>query len=50
MNDLLLQRNVKEFLDAYGIKILVDFLAMSHVHTTRATVPLQASMQVSVLS
>ena len=35
------QRNVKEIMDAGGIKVLVDLLTLAHLHTTRATVPLQ---------
>ncbi|KAL3854398.1 hypothetical protein ACJMK2_013668 [Sinanodonta woodiana] len=37
-------RNVKEILDANGIKILVDLLTLAHLHTTRATVPLQTNV------
>ena len=35
------QRNVKEIMDANGVKILVDLLTLAHLHTSRATVPLQ---------
>ena len=31
-------------LDVNGIRILVDLLTMAHLHTTRATVPLQVSI------
>ena len=32
---------MKEVLAANGVKILVDFLTLAHLHTSRATVPLQ---------
>jgi len=35
------QKNVKEIMDANGVRILVDLLTLAHLHTTRATVPLQ---------
>jgi len=41
---LLLQRNCKEIMDAGGIKTLVDLLTLAHLHTTRATVPLQSNV------
>ena len=31
------QRNVKEVIDAGGIKVLVDLLALAHLHTSRYT-------------
>lgn len=36
--------NVKEVLAANGVKILVDFLTLAHLHTSRATVPLQVRL------
>ena len=42
LNKLILhKRNVKEIMDANGIKVLVDLLTLAHLHTSRATVPLQ---------
>jgi hypothetical protein len=38
---ILLQRNVREIMDANGVKILVDLLTLAHLHTSRAVVPLQ---------
>ena len=38
------QRNVKEIMDANGIKVLVDLLTLAHLHITRATVPLQTNV------
>ena len=35
------QKNVKEMMDANGVRVLVDLLTLAHLHTTRATVPLQ---------
>ena len=35
------KKNIKLFLDAHGMKILVDLLALAHLHTTRAYVPTQ---------
>ena len=32
---------LKEIMDANGIKVLVDLLTLAHLHTSRATVPLQ---------
>ncbi|KAK6166630.1 hypothetical protein SNE40_023278 [Patella caerulea] len=37
-------RNVKEIMDANGVKILVDLLTLAHLHTSRATVPLQTNV------
>ena len=37
------KKNIKLFLDAHGMKILVDLLALAHLHTTRAYVPTQVS-------
>lgn len=45
LNRLILhQRNVKEIMDANGVKTLVDLLTVAHLHTTRATVPLQTNV------
>ncbi|CAG5130505.1 unnamed protein product, partial [Candidula unifasciata] len=45
LNKLILhQRNVKEIMDANGVKTLVDLLTLAHLHTTRATVPLQTNV------
>ncbi|KAJ8321004.1 hypothetical protein KUTeg_002591 [Tegillarca granosa] len=45
LNKLILHpRNVKEIMDANGVKILVDLLTLAHLHTTRATVPLQTNV------
>ncbi|GFN83676.1 Dnaj homolog subfamily c member 13-like, partial [Plakobranchus ocellatus] len=45
LNRLILhQRNVKEIMDANGVKTLVDLLTIAHLHTTRATVPLQTNV------
>ncbi|XP_052814797.1 dnaJ homolog subfamily C member 13-like isoform X2 [Mya arenaria] len=45
LNKLILhQRNVKEIMDANGVKVLVDLLTLAHLHTTRATVPLQTNV------
>ncbi|XP_062518532.1 LOW QUALITY PROTEIN: dnaJ homolog subfamily C member 13-like [Corticium candelabrum] len=38
------RRNVKELLDAHIIKILVDLATLAHLHTSRATVPLQTNV------
>ncbi|XP_067952104.1 dnaJ homolog subfamily C member 13-like [Watersipora subatra] len=38
------KKNVKELLDANGVRVLVDLLPMAHLHTTRATVPLQTNV------
>ncbi|XP_033727987.1 dnaJ homolog subfamily C member 13-like [Pecten maximus] len=45
LNKLILHpRNVKDILDANGVKIMVDLLTLAHLHTTRATVPLQTNV------
>ncbi|XP_077997979.1 dnaJ homolog subfamily C member 13-like [Glandiceps talaboti] len=45
LNKLIMnRRNVKELMDANGIKILVDLLTLAHLHTSRATVPLQTNV------
>ncbi len=35
------KKNVKLFLDASGIRILLDLMTLAHLHTTRAYVPMQ---------
>ena len=37
------KQNVKLFLDANGVKILVDLVTLAHLHTTRAYTPLQTT-------
>lgn len=45
LNKLILNRkNVKEVMDSNGVRILVDLLTLAHLHTNRATVPLQRSL------
>lgn len=45
MNALLLnERNVKLFIDAGGIRCLVDLVTLAHLHVSRATVPLQSNV------
>ncbi len=42
LNVLLLNKsNAKRFVDANGIRCLVDLLTLAHLHTSRATVPMQ---------
>ena len=41
---LLTQRNAKLFVDAGGVRCLVDLMTLAHLHTTRATVPLQTNI------
>jgi len=36
--------NVKQYLDAGGMKILVDLVVLAHLHTNKATIPLQTMM------
>ena len=38
------ERNAKLLLDCNGIKILIELLSLAHLHTTRATVPLQSNL------
>ena len=33
--------NVKQFLDAGGIRILVELVVLAHLHVSRANVPMQ---------
>jgi len=35
------QRNVKEIIDANGVRALVELLTVAHLHISRATVPMQ---------
>nr|XP_014352446.1 PREDICTED: dnaJ homolog subfamily C member 13 [Latimeria chalumnae] len=45
LNKLILnKKNVKEIMDSNGIRILVDLLTLAHLHTNRATVPLQSNV------
>lgn len=45
LNQLILnKKNVKELMDANGIKVLVDLLTLAHLHTSRATVPMQMNV------
>ncbi|KAM8967651.1 dnaJ homolog subfamily C member 13 isoform 1-T1 [Pelodytes ibericus] len=45
LNRLILnKKNVKEIMDSNGIRILVDLLTLAHLHTSRATVPLQSNV------
>ncbi|XP_038048790.1 dnaJ homolog subfamily C member 13-like isoform X3 [Patiria miniata] len=41
---LYIRRNVKELIDANGIRVLVDILTLAHLHTSRATVPTQTNV------
>lgn len=40
------QKNVKDVMDSNGVRILVDLLTLAHLHTSRATVPLQVKTQI----
>lgn len=45
INKLILhRRNVKDILDANGVRILVDLLTLAHLHTSRAVVPTQSNV------
>ncbi|GAB0184323.1 dnaJ subfamily C member 13 [Grus japonensis] len=45
LNKLILnKKNVKDLMDSNGIRILVDLLTLAHLHTSRATVPLQSNV------
>ncbi|XP_039609400.1 dnaJ homolog subfamily C member 13 isoform X3 [Polypterus senegalus] len=45
LNKLILnKKNVKDVLDSNGVRILVDLLTLAHLHTSRATVPLQSNV------
>lgn len=41
---ILHKRNLRDILDAGGIRILVDFLPLAHLHTGRAIVPTQSNV------
>jgi len=38
-----MQRNVKELIDANGVRTLVELLTVAHLHISRATVPMQVT-------
>ena len=38
------KKNVKLFIDAGGIRALMDMVTLAHLHTTRAVVPLQSNV------
>ncbi|XP_073686489.1 dnaJ homolog subfamily C member 13 isoform X1 [Garra rufa] len=45
INKLILnKKNVKDIMDSNGVRILVDLLTLAHLHTNRATVPLQSNV------
>ncbi|XP_035285629.1 dnaJ homolog subfamily C member 13-like isoform X1 [Anguilla anguilla] len=45
LNKLILnKRNIVDLTDSNGIRILVDLLPLAHLHTSRATVPLQSNV------
>ncbi|PNF36068.1 DnaJ subfamily C member 13 [Cryptotermes secundus] len=45
MNKLILhRRNVKDIMDANGVRILVDLMTLAHLHTSRAVVPTQSNV------
>ncbi|XP_016101996.1 dnaJ homolog subfamily C member 13-like isoform X1 [Sinocyclocheilus grahami] len=45
LNKLILnKKNVKDVMDSNGVRILVDLLTLAHLHTNRATVPLQSNV------
>ncbi|XP_069765063.1 dnaJ homolog subfamily C member 13 isoform X1 [Narcine bancroftii] len=45
LNKLILnKKNVKDIMDSTGVRILVDLLTLAHLHTSRATVPLQSNV------
>ena len=39
-----MQSNAKEILDANGVKVLIEFLSLAHLHITRAHVPTQRNV------
>uniref|UniRef100_A0A3B4F307 DnaJ heat shock protein family (Hsp40) member C13 n=1 Tax=Pundamilia nyererei TaxID=303518 RepID=A0A3B4F307_9CICH len=41
---ILHKKNVKDVMDSNGVRILVDLLTLAHLHTSRATVPLQSNV------
>uniref|UniRef100_A0A3B3Y3K6 J domain-containing protein n=1 Tax=Poecilia mexicana TaxID=48701 RepID=A0A3B3Y3K6_9TELE len=45
LNKLILhKKNVKDVMDSNGVRIMVDLLTLAHLHTSRATVPLQSNV------
>lgn len=45
INKLILHRtNVRDLLDAGGVRILVDLLTLAHLHTSRAVIPAQTNV------
>lgn len=41
---ILHQRNVRDFLDAGGVRTLVDLITLAHLHTSRAVIPNQTNV------
>ncbi|KAK6624832.1 hypothetical protein RUM44_011696 [Polyplax serrata] len=41
---LLDKRNIKDIMDANGVRILVDLLTLAHLHTSRAVIPTQTNV------
>nr|CAD7426370.1 unnamed protein product [Timema monikensis] len=41
---ILHRRNVKDIMDANGVRILVDLLTLAHLHTSRAVIPTQSNV------
>ncbi|KAF5295196.1 hypothetical protein FQA39_LY13201 [Lamprigera yunnana] len=37
-------RNIRDFLEAGGVRILVDILTLAHLHTSRAVIPTQTNV------
>ncbi|KAK4884053.1 hypothetical protein RN001_000324 [Aquatica leii] len=45
INKLILHhRNIRDFLEAGGVRILVDLLTLAHLHTSRAVIPTQTNV------
>lgn len=45
INKLILhERNVRDLLDAGGVRILVDLVTLAHLHTSRAVIPTQTNV------
>ncbi|KAI1292252.1 DnaJ -like protein subfamily C member 13 [Halotydeus destructor] len=38
------RRNIKDFLDAGGVRVLSDLMSLAHLHVNRATVPTQSNV------
>lgn len=38
------KKNVRDLLDAGGIRILIDLLTFAHLHTSRAVIPTQTNV------